>query len=232
MTTENIVDQTVFSKEADTQSAAQPATPGSEYVGEGKKYATADLALASIAPSQDHIKNLEAELATSKANYEVLQEDLKKRETAEEIISRINPAQPDVAPPAQTVDLESIKQTAMEAALNALTVKESDNAKLANEKLVSDSLKSTYGDGVDKAITEKMVEVGMDIASMRALSQNNPRAVLAMFKQSQSIDMPTKSSNGSSLSGQLSQKPERVAIMGASTSADLVSEWQRCKDLQ
>lgn len=231
MTTESTVDQTVFSTKTDTQTAPAAATPANDFIGEGKKYANADVALASIAPSQAHIVNLEAELAKSRANYDTLQADLNKRETAEEIISRINPAQPEVALPAPTVDLESIKEAARLAATEALNADKYASNMLSNEKLVSDSLKAQYGESVAEVIKAKMDEVGMDLVGMKKMSQESPKAVLAMFSTSKSIEMPAKSTQGTNLANQIHKQTDRVKVMGAATTSELNAEWRRCADL-
>lgn len=235
-----MVDQTVFSNNeststevTDNQSTTAPATVDNAYIGEGKKYATEAIALAAIAPAQGHISNLEQELVKAREANEALLADLQKRETAEEIISRINPQQQEVDKTvAPTVDMESVRQAAVQAAQQALAADRDSTLKLANEKMVSDKLKADYGDSIGKVLAEKSEQIGMSTDELQALSQVNPRAVLAMFDKHSSIDMPSKSSNGSSIiASQIQNSSDRKKIMGSSSTADLNTEWRRCKDL-
>jgi len=240
MSNESTVDQTVFGSKDSAPTGAEDnqnqetvtPTVANEYIGEGKKYATEAIALAAIAPAQNHISGLEQELVKAREANEALLADLQKRETAEEIISRINPTQPEVATPAPTVDMESVRQAAAKAASDALAADRQVTLKLANEKMVSDKLKADYGDSIASVLADKSEEVGMSIDELKAMSQSNPKAVLAMFDKYQSIDLPSKSSNGSSvISSQIKPASSRPKIMGASTTSELNAEWRRCKDL-
>lgn len=237
-----MVDKTVFgstnepSPTSDTDNQAQPAVPTTienEYIGQGKKYATAEIALASIAPSQHHIKTLEEELVETRKANEALLSDLQKRETAEEIISRINSNQQEGSQTsnAPTVDLESIKQIAAQAAQETLSAKAKEAQLVANEKLVSDRLVAEYGDSAVGVLEDKAKELGMSVEDMRNLSQSSPKVVLAMFDKYKPIDQVPSKTSGSSTVRIPTPTIERKGVMGAATTAELNAEWRRCKDL-
>lgn len=221
----------VTANQDSTPTGASSSDQMSAFIGENKKYATVEAALSSIEHSQNHIAKLEAENASIKAAQEELRKELSKRQTAEEIISKMGEAKQKQTQSAE-FDLESVTRAAREAAMGVLSQNKIEETMNNNELLVSRALQNTYGAEVMDKLTSKAAKLGMSIADLQEMSRSKPAVVLEMFgldSTSASARVPTKtkgSVNQESLSSQMSPQQPRKSIMGASNSQTLRDAWR------
>lgn len=191
-------------------------------IGEGKKYASADAALAALPHAQEHISKLEAELAElrqkqagSQSAEEVLRaiEELKKAQATQHGA----PFNPD--------DLASLVTPLLDKQLAA---REASVRAKANAAEVTKALTDKYGEKAEEQYKAKATELGISVARLNELASESPRAVLAYFGTSQAPSPPPSSGtvNASSFShnNQPPAKPKSV-MYGAST-ADAVGAWR------
>ena len=154
---------------ATPNSAEQNPNMGSEFVGEGKKYATVDDALKSIAPAQEHISNLEKEMGE-------LREELTKRDSAQEILNRIDASNSAKDTPTAGLDKEAVAQLVNE------TVSRMDSNKIldANKREVNDKLNSIYGDKSNEVVSTKAKELGVSVEYLQSTAEQSPKAFYQM----------------------------------------------------
>lgn len=154
---------------ATPNSAEQNPSVGSEFVGEGKKYATVDDALNSIAPAQEHISNLEKEMGE-------MREELTRRESAQEILNRIDASNSAKDTPIAGLDKEAVAQLVNE------TVSQRDAKKIldANKREVNDKLNSIYGDKSGEVVNNKAKELGVSVEYLQNTAEHSPKAFYQM----------------------------------------------------
>ena len=170
--------ETIFSGETPPlEVAATPQvtlpTEVVEFVGEGKKYRTAEEALKAIPHAQGHIKTLEEEAKQ-------LREELAKRKTAEELLEEFKVSggmggtrQEPAA--AATVDYEQI-------VAGILSKKEAQSTAQRNISAVVTTFQTTYG---DKTKAEEMYnkvaeESGLSVQALNQLAATSPEAVMRL----------------------------------------------------
>ena len=165
---------------ATPNSAEQNPSVGSEFVGEGKKYATVDDALNSIAPAQEHISNLEKEMGE-------MREELTRRDSAQEILNRIDASNSAKDTPIAGLEKESVAQLVNE------TVSQRDAKKIldANKREVNDKLNSIYGDKSGEVVNTKAKELGVSVEYLQSTAEHSPKAFYQM------VGLSEKSSNES-----------------------------------
>jgi hypothetical protein len=139
-------------------------------IGEGKKYATVEAALKSIAYAQEHIAKLESETADLRA----------RRVDVDEILANMGKgsAQVDTT---STID----ENTVADRVIAKLSAKEQENAKASNLTLASDKLAQKAG-SVDAAailIVEKARELGLHPTDLQRIAEKSPTAFLAYFNE-------------------------------------------------
>lgn len=162
-------DQTVVT---DPQTNPTTPDPVSEYVGEGKKYQTVEDALKATDHAQAHIANLEKEQAE-------LREELSRRLTMDEALSKIKAEQDNAGQP--SVELDESK---LEEIINSkLRSVEAQKTVATNINTVIEKLTAKYGDTekAREAYMTKANELGLSIESLNKLSGESPTAVLSML---------------------------------------------------
>ena len=154
-------------------------------VGEGKKYATEEDALASIAPAQDHIKNLEEQIANLSKDLEV------KSSVEEEVRSMFdnlqNGGQPATSSGEETQTEEEPtqepKKDVVPAGLTAdqveamLAQRESVAQATANRETVIAGLKES-----GKTLKEMLDGTGLTEETFFTLASSAPTAALKIVK--------------------------------------------------
>lgn len=166
-------------------SAEQNPSVGSEFIGEGKKYATVDDAINSIAPAQEHILNLEKEMGE-------LREELTKRSAAEEILNRIDSASNSGQDtPAAGLDKEAVAQLVNE------TVSQRDAKKIldVNKKEVNDKLAEVYKDKAKEVVSNKARELGVSVEYLQSTAEQSPKAFYQMIGLSNNSSNENESMN-------------------------------------
>lgn len=138
---------------------------GSEFIGEGKKYATVDDAINSIAPAQEHISNLEKEMGE-------LREELTKRESAQEILNRIDASNSGKDTPSAGLDKEAVAQLVNE------TVSQRDTQRVldANKSEVNDKLTTIFKDKAGEVVSNKARELGVSVEYLQSTAEQSPKA--------------------------------------------------------
>ena len=173
-------------------------------VGEGKKYATAEAALASLGPKEEHIATLEAELAT-------LREDNTRLKTVGETLEALKAGnnkadQPDVDP-----------NTLAELVDSRIAAKSAAEQKEQNVKSVVTTLIEKFGtaEKAQEAYEKRAGELGVNTDTLTDLASHSPTAVLAYFNAANSEAMPSKTTGD--------VNPEALSPSGASN--DRTYDW-------
>lgn len=154
----------------------------SQWIGEGKKYASMLDMDKGMVNANSHISKLEAEnaaLKESKAMDGKLDQILSNMSTPQN--SNSTQATPQKTPVADVsaVDINS----AIEAKFNQQRVKDNEDA---NQRTFSDVVIKQFGsDKVGEMVAQKASELGMTVLQLQTLARTNPKAALAFFAQTQ-----------------------------------------------
>jgi hypothetical protein len=134
-------------------------------VGEGKKYATVDLALASIAPAQAHIEKLEA-AANSRETVETLLEEIK-----------INQAKGTTAP-----EKVGLGQNDVDALINQrLAQREVHQTQTTNVDTVQDAFVSKFGvENANIAYAKVAKDANLSVLQLHEITKAAPAIVLKL----------------------------------------------------
>ena len=198
-----------------------------------QKYDSVDKALEGTKHAQDYITQLKSEQSAKDAEIAALKADLGKRESVEDVVSKLLNTQQEqnVSEPTQASGLSEeaviglVKQVQQESSLEV--------AKQTNEKAVNDSLISVYGDKAKDVLQGKAIELGIDLKKLQKLSQEDPQLVLALFEQKQSntVTPSTSSVNipGNSGGGLVLEPPTKSLLLGA-TDAEKNAYFAKCRD--
>lgn len=153
-----------------------------ELVGEGKKFKDiAALAFGKL-NSDIHTKRLEKEL-------QELREDLNKRVTLEEVLTKINQNkqatsaddnQTRAAPPAPGLSKEELDVLIAQTVSNKVKETETERAAKAAFEQVTKSLESDWGPGWQEKLEQKRQELGLGKEWMTQLAGSQPKAFLTL----------------------------------------------------
>ena len=171
----------VFAAQPASEQPAQVDTSVDSWVGEGKKFATIEQLVESYGHAQAHINTLES-------SYQGLEKDLDKRLTVEEMVKQIQ------TPEATQHTTEPVQEqgTSTEG-LATLTedVNSTIDSKLSsfearlqgdqNEREVSATLNSRFGDKAQVTLQAKAQELGKSIEDLQSMSRTDPKLFLALF---------------------------------------------------
>ena len=189
-----------------------------EFVGVGKKYASAEDALSSIPHAQSHIDKLEDEMAN-------LREDIAKNKTAEEVLEAIN-KKPSEQEPVTQFDPEQL-----DALIDTRLAQKQDNAdKAVNVQAVVDRFIQEFGDA-DKAhevYKQKAQDLGLSVEYINDLSSKSPSAVYELFglKPAQHVPQRIQTNvNSEAVNNQAPAVPVLKSVMGQSTHKADIAAW-------
>lgn len=215
-----MTDTSIFDGATTPVEPAVPVAPAlqvpqelADLVGEGKKYATVELALKSIAPAQSHISTIEQENAR-------LKQELEARKTTEQLLEELRSNPPVQGQPA-TQELPDVDKI-VEA---ALARKEAQSIAKQNTTKVISSFQEVFGDKTkaEEAYVKLAQENGMSVAMLNALSANSPDAVLKLAgigkkQDSTPSGKPNSTINTQALNqGNSSVPSAKVSMVGASS---------------
>lgn len=208
---------------------AQPApvTPVSAFnipdvakvlIGEGKKYSSAEDALAALPYAQSHISKLEEEMAG-------LREDLSKRKTAEEILEAINKKT------TEEVTVPQFDPSQLDALIeNKLSAKEQYVKDMANTTSVANKFRAEFGEeNAEKVYVQKASELGLSVEYMNNLAKTSPEAVFKLCGLKPTTSTPTRittSVNSEALHNQAPAVVKLKSVMGGSTHKDDIAAWR------
>lgn len=160
-----------------------------ELVGEGKKYADINAALASILPAQKHIETIQEE-------NRVLREKAEKALTIEEVLQTLE-SNKQGNNEDNVVDPDDIAKKVIETLTNKTEAeKRRDNIQKANDELV---LKYGSLEKAAEALKIKSVETEISVPRLMEIAAENPNAFLKFFNAAQS----NQSSSGAPSSGSI-----------------------------
>ncbi|AFB70765.1 hypothetical protein MTPG_00014 [Methylophilales phage HIM624-A] len=225
---QNVTQEEQVSTETQTQEA-QPTdnptpafeipTEAQEFVGEGKKYKSAEDALKSVPHAQQHIQTLEAELAQVK-------EELSKRQTTQELIDELKSdrqAEPTAQQP--EVDADSLEQL-VQATLDK---REQQRSAKTNADSVASKFTAKFGDSAEANYNQLAKDNGLTIQQLNNLAATSPSAVLRLAgldgKAPTNVAKPTGTVNTQALQGTDTSELSARVPKGASTK-DLVKAWK------
>lgn len=187
-----------------------------ELVGDGKKYATVDAALASIGPAQAHIAKLEAEAAELREKAASASSVDDVRQAVEAILeARGAPAAPSLDPNAVASVVDGL-----------LSKREQEAAATANQKSVTDALTAAYGDKASEKFGEAAAALGMTRQQLSDMARTAPAAALRLFDLKPKGSQPLRSDlNTENFRHQ--PTPQKVDIMRGAPTGAVVDAWRR-----
>jgi len=196
-------------------------TEAKEFVGEGKKYSSAEEALKSVPHAQQHIQTLEDELAE-------LRTELSKRKTTQELMDEIKSG---IQKQPQTEFAPEFNQDKLREIVNN-TLQQNELAKVAktNAGQVAAKFNEVYGDKAEEVYNQLAKDSGLSISKMNDLAMSSPNAVLKLAGLAKT-QAPVSKTTGSSVNTEaLKQQPQQSALtakvkQGASTK-DLIDAWK------
>ncbi len=157
------------------QASQNVPTIFNDYVGEGKKYKTAEEAIASIPHAQSHIAKLEADNKTLREQQQAIEAKLAALLANQTPTSGVTAPAPQVGTAATTVDVEALVAQAL-VKQQALTQAQANSSKVAAE------LKQLYADKAESAYVAKAQELGLAVEDLNNMAAKSPQAVLTLFK--------------------------------------------------
>lgn len=191
-----------------------------EFVGEGKKYKSAEDALRSIPHAQTHIQRLEEELAASKAEVvkaraiDELLDEMRKQGTPQPQAASVQPSAP--------VDIDSAVEAALERKEALLLSKN-------NAETVINTFKATFGEQSEAQFIRLAQENGLSVAYLNNLAMTSPSAVLKLAGLTKSVQpsVPhsTSSVNPSAAFSSTQELSAKVKMTGAST-REVLQAWK------
>lgn len=184
-----------------------------------QKYDSVDKALEALKHSQSYIPELKTTLSAKDQEIQALKEELAKRAAVEDVVAKLTAekGQQESTPQAQGLGKQEVEQLFQDFSAQQMAAQSEEQ----NEKSVSDSLLSTYGDKTGEVVAAKAAELGMSVEDLKALSRKSPQAAMAIFNvkpgsapkySSGSINIPPNQKVEDEL-----RKPEKSLLQGAST---------------
>lgn len=159
-----------------------------ELVGEGKKFKTPQELARGKAESDRYIETLKGQIAS-------LQNEVNTRTSLDGFKTMLEQIQtpaptsvqpsvtPDEKPQLDEAQLESIVQT-------LLAKREAERAQESNSQMVTRVLEENFGPSTQLVINAKAKELGMSLASMKALASQSPQAFLQLVGATQGQQRP------------------------------------------
>lgn len=153
-----------------------------ELVGEGKKFKDVATLARSKVESDAFIGQLQTELQN-------LREDLSKRVTLEEVLTKINQnkqVEPGVhnqnpeVNPAPTLTKEQLEALINDQVAKRIDLTEAERSAKANFDIVIAELKKTWGDDFQRKLEDKRAELGLGKEWMTQLAGAQPKAFLSL----------------------------------------------------
>ena len=197
-------------------------------VGEGKKYATPELALAALGPAQTHIDQIETENATLRAANE-------KSRSQEDILAdwqkKIGEQAP-VAPTPQASATPAVTQEAIGAMVNQQIEETAAKAtRQANTNSVTEAMVKHYGttEKAEAAYIEQAKEMGLGVSGMNNLAAASPTAALKALGITQSKPPAPATSHGSVNTEALNETPLPTtpkSVMAGASHAQQKAAWK------
>jgi len=159
---------------ADTDNTSQDDRLA-EFVGDGKKYATAEAALASVPAAQEHISNLETELQT-------LRDEVSKGKTMEDVLQEIKVARTTETSTTIPVAPEVVDSAAIEGMVDSrFDQRVKVGAEQKNLNAVNSQMTERFGTKASDVVSSKANELNMTVDQLKDIARTSPNAFLSWF---------------------------------------------------
>lgn len=161
-----------------------------------QKYNSVEEALKGSANAQQFITELKSELAALKEQTAKYQSELEKRESVEDVVSRLTAKEePKVeeTTEAQAFDEQSINQLVEQQ----LTQREAEAKRAQNVQNVQSTLSKQFGDKTRDVVIQKAKELGISPERIGEIAAESPQMALALFNTTQSKTPGSTSALGS-----------------------------------
>lgn len=234
----------VFNEQPDSSTPAQaPTIPTNPFADQlagiknedgNQKYDTIDKALEGLTHAQGYIPQLQSTLNTKDEEIATLKAELDKRQSVEEVVSRITqPKEAPIVAEATTPAAQGFSQEDVAKLVQQeLTKNQQVSTAQSNVQKVSDNLTSKFGAGVSDVIAQKAKELNTTSANLEQLASQSPEMVLALFNSApQGTVSPTTGSVNIPHSKPTDAPLERPAssLLSGSTSAEQVAYYNKVK---
>ena len=205
---------------------APPAAPvvptiASEFVGEGKKYSSVEVALGAIPHAQEHIGNLEAENARLRAAVD-------SSTKLDDALSRIEASEVPTAIPAAPENSQAQMREEARNVYNEISV---EQAKAQNVELANTAVFELYGEKASEMTIAAAAAMGVSVDFLKATAEKSPVAFMTLVKDNsgQSGALPTSNTstiNSEAFSqGRPNDRPS-ANVKGSGKTSDLVAGWR------
>lgn len=201
-----------------TQSLANDIPEGlGELVGEGKKYKTVQDAITSIAPAQNHIQKLEAEL-------EELRNKVTEQKTIDDLLEKISSKESNQTQE-NTTQSSGITE---EDVYNILTKKQQQDALTTNLEKVDSQLKEVYGDKAREFVLNKVSELGISDQDLTNLAAKSPQAFykLVGFQDRKKDPKPNFTGTVNPGNNVSPEQGEKIPVMFGATTGQMIDAWR------
>jgi len=192
-----------------------------DLVGTGKKYATAEAALASIPHAQKHILTLEEENRLIKA-------ELEKRKTAEELLGELK--QSGFQSVATTTKSEITSENIAQLVNQTIEQKELQKKAEQNTQKVISVFTEKFGNKAEEIFKQVAQESGLSISSLNSLAATSPNAVLKLAglegKENSFINKPKGTVNTDTLTPTNSDNQLSSRVKPGASTKDVVNAWK------
>lgn len=194
-------------------------TEAMDFVGEGKKYKSAEDALRSVPHAQEHIRTLESELAQMK-------EELIRRKTAEELLDELKSGNQQTEETPQSVGFD--QDTIMKLVNQTIEQRDRQTKAQTNASTVASKFTEQYGNQAQEVYNKVAQDAGLTVEQLNNLAATSPNVVLKLSgldAKSTPVGKPSSSINTQALS---STKPTELSARvprGASTK-DMLAAWR------
>lgn len=194
-------------------------TEAMDFVGEGKKYRSAEDALRSVPHAQEHIKTLESELAQAR-------EELTRRKTAEELLDELKSGNQQVENTTQNVGFD--QDTIMNLVNQTIEQRDRQSKAQTNASAVAAKFTEQYGTQAQEVYNKIAQEAGLTVEQLNNLAATSPNVVLKLSGLDVKSTPVGKTSSSINTQALGSTKPTELSARvprGASTK-DMLAAWR------
>lgn len=185
------------------------------------KYSTMEEAFKGLANAQQYIPQLKTELSAKEQELQQLREELAKRQSVEEVVSKLTTAQQQQP---QATPSGAFDEQGIEALISSkLSAFEQQKVQQTNVEFVQGELVKLFGEKTKELVAAKASELGMSVEELGTMAATKPKAVLSWFVQgsTHSQGQLTTSSINTSKFQQAPQepvgRPNKSLLSGASS---------------
>lgn len=196
------------------------------------KYTSLEEAFKGLANAQQYIPQLKTELTAKEQELAQLREELAKRQSVEEVVSKLTTAQQQ-QPQATTSGV--IDEQGIEALISSkLSAFEQQKVQQTNVEFVQGELVKLYGEKTKELVAAKASELGMSVEELGSMAATKPKAVLSWFAQApqQSTTSVTTSSVNTSKFQQAPQEPVGRPSSSLLSGASMQSQMEYMRKLK